>query len=387
MKKWGARKKKLSQADLRFFSFSVLTFSLDPLSSPPHTQQRQQPQQHRTGISPLSPLVKSIAVASSPSPPPSPSRPGGRAALAAAIDARFRFLAADAGATLGGRRPSYRDTLLRLRDRLGVRCPGGLRTAELEAEILMHSLGDAGGSGDGLVSVGGSSAPRGSAPSSAAATVAATPAPVQHGASAPRQRARRAAASSSSSPLSSGGSGGVFASAAAALGAAAALEAARGTALRSLGAAAVGKRAAHEAALRALVARAGARGAASVSSAVAVRGAARSAAAAAARYSGARVALSALSAASWAFLAADLGLRAVGTDWSRVEGAVLALAQVRLLRTYGFVSCEPDASDLGSYGGGGGGGVGPAFFSPPLTLPPAAEDMSRSPSRPAAAEA
>ena len=97
--------------------------------------------------------------------------------------------------------------------------------------------------------------------------------------------------------------------------------------------------------------------------------------------------LSALSAASWAFLAADLGLRAVGTDWSRVEGAVLALAQVRLLRTYGFVSCEPDASDLGSYGGGGGGGVGPAFFSPPLTLPPAAEDMSRSPSRPAAAEA
>jgi hypothetical protein len=62
-------------------------------------------------------------------------------------------------------------------------------------------------------------------------------------------------------------------------------------------------------------------------------------------------------------------------------------AQVRLLRTYGFVSCEPDASDLGSYGGGGGGGVGPAFFSPPLTLPPAAEDMSWSPSRPAAAEA
>jgi len=139
----------------------------------------------------------------------------------------------------------------------------------------------------------------------------------------------------------------------------------------------VGKRAAHEAALRALVARAGARGAASASSAVAVRGAARSAAAAAARYSSARVALSALSAASWAFLAADLGLRAVGTDWNRVTGAVLALAQVRLLRTYGFVSC--DEGDSAS--------AGPAF-SPPLTLPPAAASAaSAAPSRPAAAEA
>ena len=41
---------------------------------------------------------------------------------------------------MAGRRPTYREALLRLRSRLGVACPGGLATADLEAEILLHAL-------------------------------------------------------------------------------------------------------------------------------------------------------------------------------------------------------------------------------------------------------
>lgn len=40
--------------------------------------------------------------------------------------------------------------------------------------------------------------------------------------------------------------------------------------------------------------------------------------------------------AMWAWLGIDLALKAIGTDYSRVVQAVYALAQIRLLRTYGF---------------------------------------------------
>ena len=47
---------------------------------------------------------------------------------------------ADSGAMLRGYRPSYREALLRVRDRLHVPCPGGLATQDLESEIFLYLL-------------------------------------------------------------------------------------------------------------------------------------------------------------------------------------------------------------------------------------------------------
>lgn len=58
--------------------------------------------------------------------------------------------------------------------------------------------------------------------------------------------------------------------------------------------------------------------------------------AAASRYAAARSLLGLLGPLMWASTALDLLLVSVGTDWSRVVKAVFALAQIRLLRTYGF---------------------------------------------------
>jgi hypothetical protein len=55
----------------------------------------------------------------------------------------------------------------------------------------------------------------------------------------------------------------------------------------------------------------------------------RSVAAAAARYGAARSALGLLGPLTWAWLGADLALRALGTDYCRVVRAVFALAQAR----------------------------------------------------------
>ena len=41
---------------------------------------------------------------------------------------------------------------------------------------------------------------------------------------------------------------------------------------------------------------------------------------------------------TWAWLAADLALKSIGTDYGRIVKAIYALAQVRLLRTHGFVN-------------------------------------------------
>ena len=250
------------------------------------------------GISLTSPLVKSLAATADP--------PASRAALVARIDSRFRFLAADAGATLVGRRPSYRETLLRLRDRLGLTStPSTLATADLEADILASLLGDA-------------STPT---PSISPAVRAAT-AVVSGG----RPGAPASAATDAAPTL-------------VAAAAAAALSSARSTLLRPLASAAIGQAAAHDTALAALVSAGGC-----ARRAAAVRGAAKGAAAAAARHGAARAALAALSAASWALLAADMGRRAVGTDWARLTRAVVALASVRLVRTHGVTRAPPVAT-------------------------------------------
>ncbi|GJP31338.1 hypothetical protein CLOM_g11981 [Closterium sp. NIES-68] len=63
-----------------------------------------------------------------------------RADLIQRLEARFFFLSADARDTVTGNRPSYRDVLLTVRQRLGVRCSAVLSTPDLESEIFLHLL-------------------------------------------------------------------------------------------------------------------------------------------------------------------------------------------------------------------------------------------------------
>lgn len=59
---------------------------------------------------------------------------------------------------------------------------------------------------------------------------------------------------------------------------------------------------------------------------------------AAARYSAVRGALGMLGPLMWTYFGADLALKALGTDYSRLVRAIFALCQIRLLRTHGFVN-------------------------------------------------
>lgn len=54
-----------------------------------------------------------------------------------------------------------------------------------------------------------------------------------------------------------------------------------------------------------------------------------------------RGAVSLLGPISWAWLATDLAMKSIGTDYARITQAVCLLAQVRLLRTHGW---EPPES-------------------------------------------
>ncbi|XP_019238203.1 PREDICTED: uncharacterized protein LOC109218305 isoform X5 [Nicotiana attenuata] len=56
------------------------------------------------------------------------------------LESRFLYLAADARSTLRGRRPSYREVLLGVREKLSIRCSAKLSTEDLEAEIFLHLL-------------------------------------------------------------------------------------------------------------------------------------------------------------------------------------------------------------------------------------------------------
>ncbi|KAK9822234.1 hypothetical protein WJX81_003153 [Elliptochloris bilobata] len=265
------------------------------------------------GVSPLSPVVKSLVADNEPA----AVALRGRAALMHRLEARFRFLAADSSAVLRGHRPSYREALLYLRDHLSIKCPGGLATEDLETEIFLHLLQrNAAGVGD-------------------ARTDASASAAHSDGRPLRRVRAQRSGwAGQLTAPLALGGA--ELLPALAKLGGALTVGRLRTATLRRLGSALLVQSARHEAAL-ALLCRGGARGVVcALERRAAVQVAQHSVATAAARYGAARSALGLLGPLAWAWLGADLALRALGTDYCRVVRAVFALAQVRLLRTNGF---------------------------------------------------
>ncbi|KAJ4909376.1 hypothetical protein Rs2_03997 [Raphanus sativus] len=92
------------------------------------------------GPSYFSPLLKSI---------PNKGRGGGerlmigedievRDGFIQSLESRFLFLAADARSTLRGWRPSYRNVLLAVRNKLSIPCSSHLPTEDLEAEIFLY---------------------------------------------------------------------------------------------------------------------------------------------------------------------------------------------------------------------------------------------------------
>lgn len=95
------------------------------------------------GPSYLSPLLKSIARTTSTT-TLDRSMIGldiqQREQFIAALESRFFFLAADARSTLRGWRPSYRNVLLHLREKLNISCCSQLSTHDLELEIFLHLL-------------------------------------------------------------------------------------------------------------------------------------------------------------------------------------------------------------------------------------------------------
>ncbi|BBN14755.1 hypothetical protein MPTK1_6g14240 [Marchantia polymorpha subsp. ruderalis] len=95
------------------------------------------------GRSLLSPLLKSLARADGSSNYDHGehlTEQEGRDALLGRLESRFLFLAADAKATLSGRRPTYRNVLLQVRKKLSVPCSAELSTEDMESEIFLFLL-------------------------------------------------------------------------------------------------------------------------------------------------------------------------------------------------------------------------------------------------------
>ncbi|CAL8466741.1 g6277 [Coccomyxa elongata] len=273
------------------------------------------------GLSPLSPLIKSLVADNEPAAIAS----RGRASIMHRIESRFRFLAASSSAVLRGYRPSYRETLQYIRERLGVSCPSGLATADLETEIFLHILREQSEAITGLVDDTPSASMR--------STVA-----DGDGMVFVRRRTSRGARILNRlvAPLKLGGA--ELLPTLVKLGSAVSLSGMRRSALQQLGKNLLVQSARYEAALGALC-QGGARGmAATFERRLAVQAASNGLTRAAARYSAVRGALGMLGPLMWACLGADLALKSLGTDYGRLVRAIFALCQIRLLRTRGFVN-------------------------------------------------
>ena len=286
--------------------------------------------------------------------------PSTRPELLRHLGNRLLYLAADSKGTLRGRWPSYRQVLLGLRETLGVECPATLETPFLEtvrgggawgcpacevplplplllthrAALLVHTVQEVflAVLERHMDAVGGGG-------SAAAASAAAEAAFADGMAGGEAARRRPSLLQRLLAPLRVGGEE-VLPVVAKASSAAALTRLSQGV-LQRLGGQLVGQHIQAEAALQ-LVMRASSKGlAASLETRVAVQTAQRGLASAAGRYAGVRSVLGFLGPFLWASTAVDLFLLSVGADHQRVIRAVYLLAQIRLLRTGGFVSAPP----------------------------------------------
>lgn len=277
------------------------------------------------GRSLTSPLLKTLVADKEPA----SVQLSGRLLLMYKIEQRFRFLAADSITVLRGQRPSYRDALLKLRDRLSVHCVSTMPVADLEVEIflaivqrhteLVQGMADPEVtntaasyviSGDGMANVRDSTAGGASK-----RVVDLLRAPLKLGAPDFMPALVKFFSATAVSKMSV-------------------------NTLRKLAASLWCHHTRYEAALSTLFATSSKGLAGSMQRQAAVQAAQSGLATAAARYTAARSALSIIHPIMWTWLGLDLALMALGTDYGRLSRAVFELAQIRLLHTHGFTMPE-----------------------------------------------
>lgn len=277
------------------------------------------------GRSLFSPVVKSIMAEREDL----SASASGREVLILAIDRRLRFLAADSRGTLRGVWPGYRQVLLMVRDKLGLRCSSSLLTNELEAEIFLALLERHGDAVDGATESASSRAAAeyaGAGDGGAAAGAAGTEGRRRGGAAGLFHRLLAPLKLGQEEVVPTLGK----------LGSALAVSNLQQAMMSRLGGKLLSSHIRYEATLH-LALSAGAEGVqGGVKAKVAMQAAQQGVTAAASRYAAARSVLSLLGPLMWASTAVDLLWVSIGTDWSRVCKVVFALAQIRLLRTYGF---------------------------------------------------
>jgi len=259
----------------------------------------------------FSPFVKSLVTEKEPA----SIEYRGRTSVMHKIQSRFRFLAASSMETLKGYRPTYRETLMHIQSKFNIRCPRQLETSDLETEIYLYLLSNCQQfiseqpQRNDLVNV------------------------FQHGdgMSSPRMRPmgffNRLLA-----PLRLGQQ--ELLSMISKLGGALTVSAVKQAVLDKLGMQIVMNNVRYQAALRTAYQH----GLNSLKKRIAVQVTQRSVTKAVARYSTVNGTLSLLGPLLWAWLAVDVVLKSIGTDYARIIKTVFSLAQIRLIKTYGFTT-------------------------------------------------
>ncbi|XP_049349271.1 uncharacterized protein LOC125813844 isoform X1 [Solanum verrucosum] len=220
------------------------------------------------------------------------------------LESRFLYLAADARSTLRGRRPSYREVLLGVREKLTIRCSAKLSAEDLEAEIFLHLLQEYSSSKESLdASDGHGSLEFGLSKwkVQAAATI-------------------KAGAEGVRSVILKGGGvltlGKIY----------------NGLARRFSGKMLL--EAANYQISREVLKKGGEVAALNLESRLAMLAAKKGLAGAASRYFGLRSMMSFLGPILWGTLLADVVIQMLGTDYARIVRAIYAFAQIRITRTY-----------------------------------------------------
>jgi len=280
------------------------------------------------GSSLLSPLGKSIQSAE-----PAAVDFQGRESLIRRIQHRFRFLAADAAATLRGSFPSYRQTLVAIRNRLNVPCPSSLATHDLEAEIFLFLLQEHAEAVD-------------AAASSASISAAAVAEHANEGdgmALPPSAHRRPNIVQRLLAPIKLGAE--EVLPALTKLGATVAVTNLHVNLAQKLGTVLAKRSVQYELALR-MALSAGSKGvSAGVQGRLAVSAAQKGLTAAATRYAAVRSLLGFLGPVLWASTFLDLARMSIGTDYARVVRAVFMMAQIRLLRHRGWALADQTCRD------------------------------------------
>lgn len=241
------------------------------------------------------------------------------------IEARFRFLAANADDMMQSNWPTYRQTLLAIRKRTGVPCSPALETSDLETEIFLHLLSEH----SDYVSMG---------PSSHKPSVVKDAEAIANSGDGMTHTLQRKGSSGRGvlkglvSPLKFGSKD--IMPALARLATTVVVTRAHYTFARGLGSLVL-KRAAEHRAVIASLARSSSK---NTMKQLAVETARQNLVGAIGKYSALRHVFSFVAPMLWISTALDLARMSLGTDYARLARTVFMLAQIRLVRTRGWTN-------------------------------------------------